>query len=62
MDIYYVLLKRQSMKNINHSGLFDGQGSIVRAIVIAREIAKIGVMNITYNICHFAQLKIVVAM
>jgi len=37
-------------------------GSIVRTIGIARATAKIGMMNLTYNICRCTQLKIVVAM
>jgi len=37
-------------------------GSIVRTIGIARAKAKIGIMNLTYNICRCTQLKIVVAM
>lgn len=36
--------------------------SIVRTIGIARAKAKIGMMNLTYNICRCTQLKIVVAM
>ncbi len=38
------------------------KGSIIRTIGIARAKAKIGMMNLTYNICRCAQLKIVVAM
>lgn len=37
-------------------------GSIIRTIGIARAKAKIGLMNLTYNICRCAQLKIVVSM
>ena len=37
-------------------------GSIVRTIGIARATAKIGMMNLTNNICRSIQLKIVVAM
>ena len=37
-------------------------GSFVRTIGIARAKAKIGMMNLTYNICRCVQLKIVVAM
>jgi len=37
-------------------------GSIVRTIGITRAKAKIGMMNLTYNICRCAQIKIVVAM
>ena len=37
-------------------------GSFIRTIGIARAKAKIGMMNLTYNICRFVQLKIVVAM
>jgi len=37
-------------------------GSIVRTIGIARAKAKIGMMNLTYNISRYTQLKIVVAM
>jgi transposase, IS5 family len=37
-------------------------GSIVRTIGIARATAKIGLMNLTYNISRCTQLKIVVAM
>lgn len=37
-------------------------GSIVRTIGIARAKAKIGMMNIVYNICRATQLKITVAM
>ena len=36
-------------------------GSIVRTIGIARAKAKIGMMNLTYNISRCVQLKIVVA-
>jgi len=37
-------------------------GSIVRTIGIARAKAKIGMMNLTYNICRCAQLKTMVSM
>ena len=37
-------------------------GSFVRTIGIARAKAKIGMINLTYNICRCVQLKIVVAM
>ena len=37
-------------------------GSIVRTIGIARAKAKIGMMNLTYNICRCVQLKITVSM
>ena len=37
-------------------------GSIVRTIGIARAKAKIGLMNLTYNICRCTQLKITVTM
>lgn len=37
-------------------------GSTIRTIGIARAKAKIGIMNITYNICRCVQLKIVVTM
>ena len=37
-------------------------GSIVRTIGIARAKAKIGMINLTYNICRCTQLKIVVSM
>jgi len=37
-------------------------GSIVRTIGIVRATAKIGLMNLTYNISRCTQLKIVVAM
>jgi len=37
-------------------------GSIVHTIGIARAKAKIGMMNLIYNICRYTQLKIVVAM
>jgi len=37
-------------------------GSIVRTIGIARAEAKIGMMNLTYNICRCTQLKIMVVM
>jgi len=37
-------------------------GSIVQTIGIARAKAKIGMMNLTYNICRCTQLEIVVAM
>ena len=37
-------------------------GSFIRTIGIARVKAKIGMMNLTYNICRCVQLKIVVAM
>lgn len=37
-------------------------GSIVRTIGIARAKAKIGLMNLTYNICRCTQLKIIVTM
>ena len=36
--------------------------SIVRTIGIARANAKIGMMNLTYNICRCTQFKMVVAM
>ena len=36
-------------------------GSFIRSIGIARAEAKIGMMNLTYNICRCTQLKIVVA-
>jgi len=38
------------------------KGSFVRTIGLTRAKAKIGMMNLTYNICRCAQLKIVVAM
>jgi len=38
------------------------KGSIVRKIGLARTKAKIGMINLTYNICRCSQLKIVVAM
>ena len=37
-------------------------GSFVRNIGIARAKAKIGMMNLTYNICRGVQLKIAVSM
>lgn len=37
-------------------------GSFIRTIGIARAKAKIGMMNLTYNICRCVQLKIVVVM
>ena len=37
-------------------------GSIVRTIGLPRAKAKIGMMNLTYNICRCVQLKLVVAM
>jgi IS5 family transposase len=37
-------------------------GSFLRTIGIVRAKAKIGMMNLTYNICRCAQLKIVVSM
>jgi len=37
-------------------------GSIIRTIGIVRATAKIGLMNLTYNISRCTQLKIVVAM
>lgn len=37
-------------------------GSFIRTIGIARAKAKIGLMNLTYNICRCVQLKIVVSM
>ena len=37
-------------------------GSFIRTIGITRAKAKIGMMNLTYNICRCVQLKIVVAM
>ena len=37
-------------------------GSFVRNIGIARAKAKIGMMNLTYNICRCVQLKIAVSM
>jgi IS5 family transposase len=37
-------------------------GSIVRTIGIARAKAKIGMMNLTYNICRYTQLKMAVSM
>jgi IS5 family transposase len=36
-------------------------GSIVRAIGITRAKAKIGIMNLTYNICRCTQLRIMVS-
>jgi len=36
-------------------------GSFIHTIGIARVKAKIGMMNLTYNICRCTQLKIVVA-
>lgn len=38
------------------------KGSIVRTIGLARAKAKIGMMNLTYNICRCSQLKITVTM
>ena len=38
------------------------KGSFVRTIGLTRANAKIGMMNLTYNICRCVQLKIVVAM
>jgi len=37
-------------------------GSFIRTIGFARATAKIGMMNLTYNICRCVQLKIFVAM
>jgi hypothetical protein len=37
-------------------------GSIVRTIGLTRAKAKIGLMNLTYNIGRFVQLKTVVSM
>lgn len=37
-------------------------GSFVRTIGMARAKAKIGMMNLTYNICRCTQLKIAVCM
>ena len=37
-------------------------GSFVRTIGLARAEAKIGMMNLTYNICRCVQLKLVVSM
>ena len=37
-------------------------GSIVRTIGLPRAKAKIGMMNLPYNICRCVQLKLVVAM
>jgi IS5 family transposase len=37
-------------------------GSFVRTIGIIRATAKIGMMNLTYNICRCTQLKIQVCM
>ena len=37
-------------------------GSIVRTIGMTRAKAKIGLMNLTYNICRCVQLKTVVSM
>ncbi|MBP7730504.1 MAG: hypothetical protein KA114_02615 [Bacteroidales bacterium] len=37
-------------------------GSFIRTIGISRAKAKIGTMNLTYNICRSTQLRIVVAM
>ena len=37
-------------------------GSFVRTIGLERAKAKIGMMNLTYNICRCVQLKLVVAM
>ena len=36
--------------------------SFVRTIGFTRAKAKIGMMNLTYNICRYVQLKLVVAM
>ena len=36
-------------------------GSFIRTIGLARAKAKIGMMNLTYNICRCVQLKIAVA-
>ena len=38
------------------------KGLFVRTIGLTRANAKIGMMNLTYNICRCVQLKIVVAM
>ena len=37
-------------------------GSTIRTIGIARAKAKIGIMNIIYNICRCVQVKIIVTM
>jgi IS5 family transposase len=37
-------------------------GSIIRTIGITRAKAKIGMMNLTYNICRVSQLKIMITM
>ncbi|MBP7730776.1 MAG: transposase [Bacteroidales bacterium] len=37
-------------------------GSFIRTIGITRAKAKIGMMNLTYNICRCTQLRIVVSM
>jgi IS5 family transposase len=37
-------------------------GSFVRTISLARAEAKIGMMNLTYNICRCVQLKLVISM
>ena len=37
-------------------------GPFVRTIGFTRAKAKIGIMNLTYNICRCVQLKLVVAM
>ena len=37
-------------------------GSFVRTIGITRAKAKIGMINLTYNICRCIQLKIIVSM
>lgn len=37
-------------------------GSFVRTIGLTRAEAKIGMMNLAYNICRCVQLKLVVAM
>jgi hypothetical protein len=37
-------------------------GSFVRTIGMARAKAKIGMMNLTYNICRCTQLKITASM
>jgi IS5 family transposase len=57
--------KFRTRVRIEHVFGFAGNsihGSIVRPHGIARAKTKIGMMNLTYNICRCTQLKIVVAM
>jgi len=59
--------KEKSKKRVRVEHIFgfvetSMKGSIVRTIGIVRAKAKIGMMNLTYNICRCTQLKIAVSM